>query len=280
MKIKSYNSKIIEYDDGSATIINYDENIQKGFKFRSRNEGRVSFDSLQNDETKEFRTDSIYRTRKLLFEYGRNHTFDFLDGCFVTLTFADNVTDPKITNKYFNSWRTSFVRKLKKHYDVDLKYIGIPEFQKRGAVHYHLILNINPRDHSELLPLQKGKFNMYDVFGWNHGFTSVFDFDLTDENFNPILYVSKYLTKDLDNRLLGATKLLKSNNLTKPTIFELDIKNEDDNHVYQEYIDYVYKLKSECSESFEIKAKNVSPVRRYAISFWSCDLTLTKPKKI
>ena len=64
---------------------------------------------------------------------------------FLTLTFAENVTDIDYANKKF-SYYVDQVRRVYK----DFRYLCIPEFQKRGAVHYHLLTNIDVD--SELVP--------------------------------------------------------------------------------------------------------------------------------
>lgn len=277
-----YNIKILDYASGCVDVYDYEKSIirqsaEAPERQRSENLGRQAID-IKNSDTG-IRSDSIYRTKKNLFEYGKNHLFDFVAGSFITLTFKENLIDPRLANKKFNSWRTSFSRKLKKCYGVDFMYIGVPEFQKRGAVHYHLIVNINPREHSLLLPEQKNapNKNMFDVFGWKHGFTSCFDFELTDENFNPILYISKYLTKDIDNRLYGTTKLLKSNNLEKPSELLLWLDREDDMKLYLNYLAYIGE-RSELPDA-EAKFKSVSPKRKHALGFALNQLEIAKPKK-
>ena len=58
---------------------------------------------------------------------------------FLTLTFADNMTDIKECNLLFKN----FIKRLKYQYDLhNLKYLAVIEFQQRGAVHYHVLLNI------------------------------------------------------------------------------------------------------------------------------------------
>jgi len=57
---------------------------------------------------------------------------------FLTLTFAENVTDIATANYEFKKFR----QKLQRHLGRDFKYLGVIEFQKRGAVHYHLMLDI------------------------------------------------------------------------------------------------------------------------------------------
>ena len=79
---------------------------------------------------------------------------------FITLTFKENLKDISIANKKFNSF-VSNVRKKKK----DFKYIAVPEFQKRGAVHYHLLSNLS-KDDTDIIIKQKNtkeSDNFYDV---------------------------------------------------------------------------------------------------------------------
>jgi hypothetical protein len=67
---------------------------------------------------------------------------------FLTLTFKENIQDLKSANRHF----TKFVQKI--NYDFrssiigSLKYVCVPEFQKRGAIHYHLVLFNFPFVHS------------------------------------------------------------------------------------------------------------------------------------
>jgi hypothetical protein len=54
---------------------------------------------------------------------------------FLTLTFGDNLTDPKEAQRRFNSFWTNVGRK------VFGAYLRVIEFQRRGAVHYHLLVS-------------------------------------------------------------------------------------------------------------------------------------------
>lgn len=53
---------------------------------------------------------------------------------FLTLTFADNVQDPKEAQRRFNSIRTNFLKRLFRH------YIRVVERTKAGRIHYHLLV--------------------------------------------------------------------------------------------------------------------------------------------
>lgn len=123
--------------------------------------------------------------------------FDNTYDKFLTLTFADNKTDVKECNILFKA----FIRKLKT-YKSDLKYLAVIEFQQRGAVHYHVLLNI------PYIPQQK----LQDL--WGNGFVFINAISHVD---NIGAYIVKYMTKDnKDTRLRGQKAYLFSRNLTKP----------------------------------------------------------------
>lgn len=163
--------------------------------------------------TGEIRADSLNRSFSRLMDLAITNHKEFKT--FITLTFADNVTDLDFANDKFRAWTTN----VRKSYS-DFKYLGVPEFQKRGAVHYHLMTNLDLK--SEIIELQENHVNMYDVKYWSHGFTSVFDLKLADDNFSVALYMSKYFWKDIDNRLFGRRKILASRNLKNPDILKVD----------------------------------------------------------
>jgi len=57
---------------------------------------------------------------------------------FATLTYQENFTDEKISKGHLNA----FLTYVRKYYSVNL-YIWFKEYQKRGAIHYHIVLNFN-----------------------------------------------------------------------------------------------------------------------------------------
>jgi len=99
------------------------------------------------------RNDNIARTRTTIKRLvNSNQDFDK----FVTLTFAENLQDIKIANRHFNK----FIMRLKYQY-LNLRYLSIIEFQKRGAIHYHFLCN---------LPHVKNSI-LSDI--WGHGFVKI-----------------------------------------------------------------------------------------------------------
>ena len=165
--------------------------------------------------TGDIRTDSLNRSFSRLMDLAITNHKDFKT--FITLTFKENITDLDFANYEFKKW----IQRVKYNFN-DFKYLGVPEFQKRGAVHYHLMTNLDLK--SEIIELQENHVNMYDVKFWEHGFTSVFDLNLTDDNFSVALYMAKYFWKDIDNRLFGRRKILASRNLKNPDIIKFDSK--------------------------------------------------------
>ena len=125
---------------------------------------------------------------------------------FLTLTFAENVTDLQLCNEKFKA----YIRKLKILYP-NFKYLVVPEFQKRGAVHYHIVLNIDYTHHHVLEDL------------WGHGFIKI---KRLKKKTNIGLYMSKYIGKNLDDtRYINNKKYFTSRNLEKPMIFYSRDKN-------------------------------------------------------
>ena len=56
----------------------------------------------------------------------------------ITLTYRDNFTDLKKSYRHLSS----FIQSLRHKYGKDFRYVCVPEFQTRGAVHYHALLGV------------------------------------------------------------------------------------------------------------------------------------------
>ena len=274
-----YNSKILIRSDGSVKITDYVRPvtyIDKGFEVLQKNnikiKGRVSSinNKKENGEMKNVRQDSLARTRNNLIDYDCENSSVFKS--FVTLTFADNVTQIDVANKIFAKWRKSVKRYCDNH-NIDFVYLGVPEFQKRGAVHYHLLTSL-PCE-CDIIPRRKPinlwnseekkwtVLDFYDLKYWGSGWSTAFDIVKdTDSNFNVALYITKYLYKDLDDRLFGHTRLLKSNSLKKPDVFKL----MRDNPEYIEVMEYIKKY--DVQKSFRFAGDKDKP---YIIPF---DMTI------
>lgn len=121
---------------------------------------------------------------------------------FLTLTFAENMTDVNQANLLFKD----FIKRFSYHFMGSkksiLKYSCVIEFQERGAVHYHLVLYNVPFIN-----------NIHDQISnvWGHGFIFI---NAIKEVRNIGSYVTKYMTKDMrDERLKGRKSHFSSRGL-------------------------------------------------------------------
>jgi hypothetical protein len=232
--LESYDIRIKEYVNGRVEMTVYDRKINKikdGYELQEKNDIMTNLNSKELEKEQEIRKDNIYRSYSSLIDYAIENSAYFKT--FITLTFKENLSDINIANKRFNTWCLQVRRQY-----PDLMYLGSPEYQERGAVHYHLMTNISIDDKA-LISLQSDKKNMYDVKYWEYGFSSVFDLKITDDKFSVAAYLSKYYFKDIDNRLFGRKKILKSNNLKKPKKIFMNTESIE----YLNYLDYLTRSK-------------------------------------
>lgn len=157
---------------------------------------------------------------------------------FITLTFEENITDVKEANKKFNVWRRNFKRLV-----PDFKYVCVPEFQKRGAVHYHLMTNVA---YDNFKVLSQGERRIYnkqsgwqvgrDVKGWVYGHSMAKNMS----SINLVGYITKYMTKDIDDRLFSQHRYFYSQNLEKPQEYNFDLTSFQDKSHWV-WLDYDYE---------------------------------------
>lgn len=121
---------------------------------------------------------------------------------FLTLTFAQNLKDITQANKEFRK----FIKRLGNyaaHDQAYIKYVAVPEFQKRGAVHYHLVMFNLPYIKARIIEKI-----------WSHGFIKI---NAIDEVDNVGAYVCKYMTKEDDqDKLKGQKCYFTSRSINKP----------------------------------------------------------------
>ena len=182
---------------------------------------------------------------------------------FVTLTFAENLTDVRDANKKFNTFVTQWRRKKS-----DFLYIAVPEFQKRGAVHYHVLSNLVPgNDIPKSDPiithnLEKDKYytiEYHDVPYWHEGWSSAFDLKLTDDRFDVAAYMCKYMYKDIDNRLYAHQKIMHSNGLKMPDIYRLSENDLLNDFIASMFVKYdIASFDFHAKEKFQVSYSQMS----------------------
>lgn len=104
---------------------------------------------------------------------------------------------------------TGFAVRLRTVYGKDFRYIAVPEFQKRGAVHFHvLVWGIK----KEVLEEETTTRRIQRL--WAHGFV---DFIVTDGSPKLAAYLSKYLSKAMQDVRLGGERAYScSRNVLRP----------------------------------------------------------------
>jgi hypothetical protein len=111
---------------------------------------------------------------------------------FITLTYKKNMQDIEASNGNLKK----FVQKMKRK-QKDFQYVAVIEFQKRGAIHYHMLCNyrLEWNTHEELQAHERTLGGV-----WGHGFVDIG----YKKNDNAGAYLIKYMTKDnMDERLEG-----------------------------------------------------------------------------
>lgn len=147
------------------------------------------------------RADNVLRTKKALKRMVNSNP-DL--NKFLTLTFAENQKDWKIANGEFRK----FIKRCSRKYK-NFKYIAVPEFQKRGAIHFHLVCNINYLSIQQLDGLR---------ILWRNGWI---DLKRIDKLENVGAYMAKYMTKqNCDSRFFHKKKFFRSLRLMLPQIIQ------------------------------------------------------------
>lgn len=157
---------------------------------------RCGRNSSTDDATKQ-------RNREKIANRARNHVRRLINANpemdkFFTITFAENITDIECANYELKK----YILVLKYHFG-DFKFVVVTEFQQRGAIHFHMVCNLPYVDVNKLTET------------WGNGFCRI---NRTDNVDNIGAYVTKYMTKAIDDRLKGKKCYRTSRNLNKPTV--------------------------------------------------------------
>lgn len=199
-----YNCKVVDLGD-HLKITKYEKGVNSNF---SKSNEKVSGNKNKMDrkkksqKTRDLRNSEIESLIQLIY-------FNFRVGdLFVTLTYRECDITLERGSRDFENW----IKRLRERYG-DFKYIAIRSFQKRGALHYHVLLTI------PTLPtnvLKSGNFN------WDYGaihIKRIYSLDVNYKNSPLIQYLVKNLKEfKADERSFGKRLIAKSKNLKKPKV--------------------------------------------------------------
>lgn len=218
---KEYNTKMIE----TPTTLEIWEYLNEPVvysitddKETNNNNGNIEsvIEKKKPDVKQEY--DAIKRKQKhyeqMRWEISRIVDCNFDDNTkFMTLTFKENIQDVKYTNVEFKKFIKRLNYYLYNEKKQKLKYLAVWEKQKRGAIHYHIIFFEFPFINID--ELQRI---------WGNGFVKINKIDV-DSKDNRGRYVSKYFSKDIDEKDYKQKAFFKSQNLKKPIVIRKNVKN-------------------------------------------------------
>lgn len=125
----------------------------------------------------------------------------------VTLTYGENQCDLTTGYRHFST----YIQTLRYRYGKTFKYICVPEFQKRGAVHFHALFWGIPE---EVFLSERETRTLAGL--WGHGFVYL---KQTDGNEKLSFYLTKYMAKAfIDPRLKNQKSYVASRNVLRPLI--------------------------------------------------------------
>lgn len=177
---------------------------QRGYVIGSECPNPSGRGSEASDEDKAINRDKVSsrakKTVRRLINANIGRYGDEFTAKFLTLTFADQVTDCKTANYEF----TKFIKRM--NYGLfdskiaNLRYVGVVEFTKKKRIHYHVVLFNIPYVKAEKIA---------DI--WGNGFIKINKIKHVD---NVGAYVCKYMTKD-NIDLVSEKSYFTSRNLFK-----------------------------------------------------------------
>lgn len=192
-----YNIKLIQSGD-ILELYEYEYTILTGKDRKARNNSRVIPREEPEDleESRKHENDSeersAARARKMVRRLINSNVERYYDEegrkimpKFLTLTFADNITDLEYANAEFMKFTKRFNYHVTGQKKAVLKYVAVVEFQKRGAVHYHVIyFNLPYTPNDEIREI------------WGHGFVKI---NAIEHVTNVGAYVCKYMGKTFED---------------------------------------------------------------------------------
>lgn len=179
------------------------EKIPKGKQYRSK----ARKNRLSEAERISFirRSDNIKRLRKDFVRLIRANLVRAQPPALLTLTVVDSVSfETSVV------WFNVFAKRLRRKFSTrELVYIAVPEWQQRGAIHYHVLIWGLP---DETIKKERDTRCLQSL--WLRGFV---DCVATDGHPKIAAYLGKYMQKALhDKRLLGKRAYNASRNVMRP----------------------------------------------------------------
>jgi len=156
----------------------------------------------------EKRKDNVRRTCMVFRRLIKANLDGSFHPLFISLTYAKDITDVRQGHKDFNA----FARNLRNKFGSEIRYIAVPEFQKRGRLHFHALLwGVEAKKFAD----SERSTRLFAGL-WGQGFV---DLKATDGDPKIASYLAKYMQKTfVDYRLLGKKAFIASRNIIRPIV--------------------------------------------------------------
>lgn len=224
-----FSGNVIEiYEYGETRAVGYE--VERAAGSVSSNEDYVDYETgeiiTKEERQLQSRRSSNIRARNNL---RRLITTNFSNNSkFLTLTFRENIEDVEVANGVFRDFIRGLNRYLQRVNKPKLTYIAVVEFQKRGAVHYHLICDLKGVGANTI---RKYWLNASKELEGNIDIKNIRHVD------NVGAYLVKYMTKaDVDLRLVGKKLYQTSRGLKKPKELGLAMWKEKDKRILDDLL--------------------------------------------
>jgi len=167
-----------------------------------KNEGQSSFQQARRRDNAR-RAVMAFR-RLVLCQIGK-----FDNPLLITFTYAENIKSLQQGYKDFNA----FIRSMRYKYGQSFRYVAVPEFQTRGAVHFHaLFWGLAEQDSI----VRQERSTRALAKSWKQGFVYV---KQTDGNERLSSYLAKYMSKAfLSPNLANQRAYTSSRNCLRPIV--------------------------------------------------------------
>ena len=187
---------------------------------------------------------SMNRAKNNLMDILRCNEFDF----FVTLTFNKNKIDrlnDNETRKAFTQWTNNITRDLH-----NLIYVAVPEYHKKGGLHFHLLMGGVTAEDLKLVDsgkcVKSGRCKgqiIYNITKWKKGYSTATK--ILDTNAVKY-YLSKYLTKGkVDPRFFNKKRFYVSRNINRPQIEKYAFEDNENFNVFDSIPKDCYNIEYE-----------------------------------
>lgn len=183
-------------------IYEYEKSYLKGAEGRNKFGCLGAPEGVSDEDKAENRRKVLQRAKNHVRRTINANVGRYGDDCkpkFLTLTFEEDIRDLKQAYREFKT----FLQRFNYYVMTDdyLRYTAVPEFTKKGRVHFHVVLYNLPFVRADRIAEL-----------WGNGFIKINKIDQVD---NVGAYVSKYMTEDADKIPQGSRCFYNSRGLKK-----------------------------------------------------------------